>query len=87
MPKIQVDLTNVDWELLRKQKLTLQTVIGIVARSHPGIDADDLSGLLHLLDHLQDQVAEVLGEKAVFGKEFTRCETAAAKPEERSDER
>ena len=30
MPKISVDLSNVDWKLLRKQKLTLHTMIGIV---------------------------------------------------------
>lgn len=53
-----VDLTNVDWSLLRKQKLDLLNRIG---------DEDPLMGLVHLLDEIQDQATTVLGEKVVFG--------------------
>ena len=86
MPKISVDLSNVDWKLLRKQKLTLQAVIGIVSKFRPDIDAGDLSGLLHLLDNIQDQVAEVIGEDAVLGKEFAQVEVNTTNPDERSKE-
>ena len=85
MPKISVDLSNVDWKLLRKQKLTLQGVVGIVAKSHPDINASDLSGLLHLLDSIQDQTAEIIGDSAVFGEEFASVETNTTNPDERSD--
>lgn len=77
-------LGNVDWRPLRKQKLTLQVVIGIVPETHPEIDAGDLSGLLHFLDHVQDQAAEVFGEKAVFGNEFAPDEADVASPKESS---
>lgn len=58
---------NIDWDLLRKQKETLfQTINKLEARGDSKA-ADDLEGILHLLDTIQDETAKALGERAVFG--------------------
>ena len=58
---------NIDWALLRSQKLTLIQTIGV----SPPTVAEDLTGILHLLDCLQDEAAanSEIGIKAVFGDE------------------
>jgi DNA-directed RNA polymerase subunit RPC12/RpoP len=64
--KTNIDLSKVDWKLLREQKATLF--------GHAGVMHDDqrsyahFHGLLELLDHLMDEAAKTLGEKLVFGK-------------------
>jgi hypothetical protein len=68
MPYVTVDLSNVDWGLLRKQKLFLLKAVKIRAKAGASESAEHLRGLVHLLDHIQDQAAETLGEEAVFGK-------------------
>jgi hypothetical protein len=68
MPYATVDLSNVDWGLLRKQKLSLLKAVKVRAKARASDTADHLRGLLHLLDHIQDQAAETLGEEVVFGK-------------------
>lgn len=78
MPYVTVDLSNVDWTLLREQKQSLLRVLETItktvtpeeARAKTGATetTDHLRGLVHLLDHIQDQAAETLGEKVVFGK-------------------
>lgn len=55
---------NVDWTLLRSQKLTLMQVI---ATSPPTV-AEDLTGILHLIDSLQDEAALFFGEEVIFGE-------------------
>ena len=55
---------NVDWTLLRSQKLTLMQVI---ATSPPTV-AEDLTGILHLIDSLQDEAALFFGEGVIFGE-------------------
>ncbi len=70
---VSVDLSGVDWIMLRKQKealvaLSLFTlkacsILGIVNGGESAIE-----GVLGLLDHVQDQAVEILGEEAVFGK-------------------
>lgn len=62
--KTYVDVSGVDWAALRTQKATLEQMISICA-SAPR--ADDMRGILHLIDHVQDQAAENLGAAAVFG--------------------
>ena len=48
-------LQNVDWNLLHQQKLTL---LAIRKRQHSGSSEHDaLSGIIHLLDALQDEAA------------------------------
>ena len=68
MHHVTIDLSNVDWTLLRKQKLILLKTIQSITK--PGLSgrAEFLHGIMHLLDHIQDQAAETLGEEAVFGK-------------------
>ena len=49
-------LVNVDWDLLHEQKLTMLT---IRARQRDGSpEAGALSGIIHLLDALQDEAVE-----------------------------
>ena len=68
MPCVTVDLSNVDWGLLRKQKLSLLKAVRIKAKTGATEAVEHLRGLVHLLDHIQDQAAETLGEEVVFGK-------------------
>ena len=68
MPCVTVDLSSVDWGLLRKQKLSLLKAVKIRAKTGASEAADHLRGLVHLLDHIQDQATETLGEEVVFGK-------------------
>ena len=68
MNEIQVNLSQVDWQLLRKQKQALVEVIHQQSKDFSPAVMNHLTGLLHLLDHIQDEAAKVLGEKAVFGK-------------------
>jgi hypothetical protein len=68
MQHVTIDLSNVDWSLLRKQKLTLLKTAQRRAKMGESEPAEHLRGLVHLLDHIQDQAAETLGEEAVFGK-------------------
>lgn len=56
---------DIDWALLRSQKLTLIQVIGVSPR---GV-AEDLQGILHLIDDVQDEAAQRLGDDIVFGDE------------------
>jgi hypothetical protein len=64
--KVVVDVTDVDWEWLRKQKEKL--AFAIIVGRETGLPAvDDLEELLHLLDSIQDQAADILGEETVFG--------------------
>jgi len=48
-------LENVDWDLLHKQKLTLLAMRRQHCDGSP--EADALSGIIHLLDALQDDAA------------------------------
>jgi hypothetical protein len=56
---------NIDWTLLRSQKLTLLQVIDV----SPPTVAEDLMGILSVIDYLQDEAAadSEIGLKAVFG--------------------
>jgi hypothetical protein len=53
---------NVDWALLRKQKQWLVRMESMLK------DSDEATGLLGLLDDLQDEATKVLGDDVVFGK-------------------
>lgn len=65
MQNVTINLNNVDWTLPRERKETLLDAIGTVDRN---AQAEHLQGLVHLLDNIQDQASEVLGEDRVFGK-------------------
>ena len=54
---MNIDIGQIDFALLRKQKLHL-------------IDGDyspEADGLINLIDRIQDEAAKVVGEEAVFG--------------------
>ena len=55
MKKVMVNISNVDWALLRRQKEWLVSQLG-----------DNAGGLLCLLDSIMDQAADILGEDVVF---------------------
>lgn len=59
-------MKNIDWNLLRKQKRSLLKTINNVNSE----GKDDLVGLLHLIDHIQDDAVETgeATEAEVFGR-------------------
>ena len=62
-----VPVQDVGWALLRQQKTQLLEEIQELENSHRTSAAESLTGILHLLDHIQDEAAKRLGEEAVFG--------------------
>lgn len=68
-----IDLSKIDWKLLREQKLWLSGVaMGKPVhvkklRSHPQAE-----GLLGLLDYLMDEAEIHLGTEVVFGKALAK---------------
>ena len=66
-----------DWELLRQQKLLLLDVIDYLENDTPYSIPDDndekhaegLRGILHLIDHIQDEAVDlgIEDEETVFG--------------------
>jgi hypothetical protein len=73
-------LSGIDWDELRKQKLTLlamrNELVGRLDTAGPisawvcGIRANRLTGILHLIDSLQDEAVDTgfKTEEEVFGK-------------------
>ena len=61
---MNINLDNVDWKLLREQKLWLMSAIKELDLQYG--TGDDGEGLLALIDDIQDQAALILGEDAVF---------------------
>ncbi|MBU1248087.1 MAG: hypothetical protein KKB70_05265 [Proteobacteria bacterium] len=64
---------KIAWEPLRAQKKALLKVIDALEESGDS-RADVLSGLLHLVDALQDGAVDILGRdgREVFGPKFNR---------------
>ena len=55
-------IKNIDWKLLRKQKRTLlKTIIKLETGDEDDPVTDDLDGILHLIDSIQDYAVDVLG--------------------------
>jgi hypothetical protein len=61
------NLDQVDWEALRDQKGVLVGLAGDRG-SITKEQQEALNGIIHLLDHIQDEAAIGLGEDTVFGK-------------------
>ena len=61
-------IKHVDWVLLRRQKQTLIKQLDRAKSLKDDTTADDFEGILSLIDCIQDEAAECLGEEAVFGK-------------------
>jgi hypothetical protein len=54
---MNIDIGNINFELLRKQKLHL-------LEKDDSVEAD---GIILIIDRIQDEAAKLLGEEAVFG--------------------
>lgn len=61
--EITVCISNIDFPALRKQKQALLQAI-----DRAGADAAELTGILHLLDAIQDKAAEQCEEAEIFGE-------------------
>jgi hypothetical protein len=60
---------NIDWGLLKQQKLTLLETITYLENNHlPQKFTDDLTGILNMIDSLQDDAVDIYGleEDTVF---------------------
>lgn len=63
-----IDVGNIDWAMLRAQKETLlQARDRLLSGCVESPCADALTGLLHLIDHVQDEAVHTIGEQAIFG--------------------
>lgn len=75
---LMIDVSGIDWELLREQKAVM---LGTMRHLKGKVITDVFDGVISLIDDIQDQAAEEIGEKKVFGKEMSsydktkRCET------------
>lgn len=61
---------DIDWDLLRQQKVQLLEIQEYVLKSitPPHRWGETVEGIIGVLDSLQDQAAGILGEEAIFGK-------------------
>ena len=64
---LTVSVAKVDWTLLRKQKMTLIEQAMKLSKTDTST-AEDLDGIIHLIDDIQDQAETVLGAEEVFGQ-------------------
>jgi len=54
-----------DWKLLRKQK---QSLLEVISGQEVTTDRkDDLDGILHTIDAIQDDAVDTFGEEEIFG--------------------
>jgi hypothetical protein len=71
-PAIYVDMSGVDWKLLRDQKNCLIKVSAnwcqLAGKNKDIVPAIHwVDGIISLLDNIQDEAAKQVGEKKVFG--------------------
>ena len=64
--QVWVNMTKTNWELLRKQKELLFNIIE--GKNITNNHRDAIAGIMSLLDDTQDQAAEIIGVKKVFGR-------------------
>ena len=57
---------DIDYELLKKQKLCL---LEALSKTISQGEFDNLNGLMHLIDSIQDYAADVVGISSVFKEE------------------
>jgi hypothetical protein len=74
LKELSINLGNVDWKLLRRQKESLVRATSVSDVQISKKCQEDLTGILHLLDHIQDHAAEQIGERTVFGRGKDRHE-------------
>jgi hypothetical protein len=66
---VEVDLGRVNWPLLQSQKaalLELRRRLECKPGKQSEIEVKALSGVIHLIDAIQDQAADQIGSKNVF---------------------
>jgi hypothetical protein len=66
---VLVNLSKVDWKMLQNQKgelLELRRRLECKPGKQNELDAATLTGIIHLLDEIQDQAAEQIGTENVF---------------------
>jgi hypothetical protein len=61
-----LDAAEVDWDLLREQKADLNEALVSGAALTPKAQSS-VSGIVELLDYMQDEAEKAIGETAVFG--------------------
>jgi len=66
MKSIMIEVGGTDWKLLREQKLKLISMR--LSIRPPNDTVDVLDGIVNLIDNIQDQAAEQIGENKVFGR-------------------
>jgi len=66
--RVVMDLSRVDWDLLRRQKTILVELAASPQRVTTRRDREAIEGVINLLDHIQDETAIALGERTVFGR-------------------
>jgi hypothetical protein len=61
-------INRIDWGLLKKQKASLLDVIETISSKDNEQKKDDLTGILHLIDAIQDYAVDSMGlqEDEVF---------------------
>ena len=62
-----LNAAEIDWRLLRKQKRRLNGMLLPIGKLPANLQ-EAVSGIVNLLDYVQDEAATALGEKAVFGR-------------------
>ena len=65
MKNTQKTIFNIDWKKLQKQKIT---ILVLIEKHHGTKEAEDLTGILHLLDAIQDSAAldQIATEEEIF---------------------
>ena len=61
---VLINTDEVDWNLLREQKYFL-------IDTNSNLKSEQIEGLIQFLDDIQDKASTILGDEAVFGKEFS----------------
>lgn len=63
---ISLDISRIDWAMLKSQKMSLVDTIDSLEVLGLSYKRDDLTGILNLIDFLQDKASESIGETRVF---------------------
>ena len=69
--RVYVDLSRVDWNLLRRQKRVLLGLAASAGKFMTRRERETIHGIIHLVDHIQDEAASTLSEKTIFGRSST----------------
>ena len=64
---LALDAAEIDWNLLREQKADLNEALVSGAPLTPRAQCS-VSGIVELLDYMQEEAAKVLGKPDVFGR-------------------